>query len=275
MRRKMHMRPGVDFEIRVEGWGHLNEVMFDEPMHPGIGRYRSNFAYRGVSDVSYDLKTSLIRMGGDFASLEQHIIRGFQKYAHLEMGEESSIWNWLSLAQHHGLPTRLLDWTYSPYAALHFVTDHTDKFDRDGAIWCVNFVETNKALSPALKNGLNKAGARVFTTRMLNEVVQSLDSFDEQTVDPLVVFLEPPSLDSRIVNQYGLFSMINAAATSLDEWLPDRVGVCKKILIPRELKWEIRDKLDQSNINERVLFPGLDGLCQYLKRYYSPKQESH
>ena len=44
-----------------------------------------------------------------------------------------------------------------------------------------------------------------------------------------------------------------------------------QIVIPAELKWEIRDKLDQANINERVLFPGLDGLCMYLKRYYSPK----
>ena len=266
------MRPGIEFEIRVESWGHLNEVMFDEPMHTGIDRYRSNFAYRGVSDVEYDLKTTLIRMGGDYASLEQHIIRGFQKYAHLEMREESSIWNWLSLAQHHGLPTRLLDWTYSPYVALHFVTDHIEKFDCDGAIWCVNFVETNKSLAPNLQDGLDQAGARVFTTGMLTEAVQSLKSFDQQAKDPLVVFLEPPSLDSRIINQSGLFSVITSVQTSLDEWLLERKGVFRKIVIPKELKWEIRDKLDQSNINERVLFPGLDGLSQYLKRYYSPKQ---
>ena len=44
-----------------------------------------------------------------------------------------------------------------------------------------------------------------------------------------------------------------------------------KVVIPAELKWEIRDKLDQSNITERVLFPGLDGLCAWLSRQYYPR----
>jgi len=259
-----------DFEVRVKSWGQLAEVLFDEP-EQDIGRFRSNYAFRGVSDAAYDLETTLQRLGGPYASLEPHIIRAFQKYAHLEMREESSIWNWLSLAQHHGLPTRLLDWTYSPLVALHFVTDHTDKFDRDGAIWCVNFVETNEHLSPALARRLVETGARVFTTGMLALDMQSLDQFDSQENSPFVVFFEPPSLDSRIVNQHGLFSVVSDPLTALDRWLPRRAGVFRKIVIPAQLKWEFRDKLDQSNINERVLFPGLDGLCEFLTRYYSPK----
>ena len=47
--------------------------------------------------------------------------------------------------------------------------------------------------------------------------------------------------------------------------------VYRKIVIPSELKWEIRDKLDQSNITERVIFPGLEGLTAWLRRHYSPR----
>ncbi len=258
-------------DIRVTSWSELNDVIFDEPFHPKLDRYRSNYVYRGVSDCAYDLKTSLMRLGGDFAKLEPHVIRGFQKYAHLEMNEEAYIWNWLSLAQHHGLPTRLLDWTYSPMVALHFVTDHTYRYDCDGAIWCINILETNKSLAKPLKSKLEETDARVFTTGMMHEKVQTLADFDALSADPSLVFFEPPSLDARIVNQYSLFSMMSDPTVPMDRWLPKNSRAYRRIIVPAELKWEIRDKLDQSNINERVLFPGLDGLCGYLKRYYSPK----
>jgi hypothetical protein len=87
------------------------------------------------------------------------------------------------------------------------------------------------------------------------------------------VFFEPPSIDDRIVNQFAFFSAMPSAEMALDQWLLQHPELFYRIIIPAELKWEVRDKLDQANITERVLFPGLDGLGRWLTRHYSPKAE--
>ena len=88
---------------------------------------------------------------------------------------------------------------------------------------------------------------------------------------PFVAFIEPPSLDARILNQFALFSLMPDASAHMNAWLDAHPHLHRRIVIPASLKWEIRDKLDQANINERTLFPGLDGLSRWLERYYTPK----
>jgi hypothetical protein len=83
--------------------------------------------------------------------------------------------------------------------------------------------------------------------------------------------MEPPTIDPRIVNQFALFSLMASPIARLDDWLAQSPELARRIVIPAGMKWEIRDKLDQANINERVLFPGLDGLSRWLTRYYWPK----
>jgi hypothetical protein len=63
---------------------------------------------------------------------------------------------------------------------------------------------------------------------------------------------------------------MSSPAAILDDWLRRHPELCRQVVIPAALKWEIRDKLDQANVNERVLFPGLDGLSRWLTRYYTP-----
>ena len=63
---------------------------------------------------------------------------------------------------------------------------------------------------------------------------------------------------------------MSSPTATLDVWLEEHPELCRRVLIPAALKWEIRDKLDQANVNERVLFPGLDGLSRWLARYYMP-----
>lgn len=261
-------------ETRVESWNDLTEQLYEGSWRPELGRFRTQSAFRGLSTLEYRLETTLTRLRGHPARLEGHLLRNFRKYAHRDVVERDSLWNWLSVAQHHRLPTRLMDWTYSPYVAMHFATANTDKFDRDGVVWCVNYGRIRELLPEPLRVVLHKEGADVFTVEMLAGVAQSLERFDGLDKSPFAIFVEPPSLDDRIVNQYALFSVVSDATEGLEHYLNTHPGVARKVVIPAELKWEVRDKLDQANISERVLFPGLDGLSEWLKRHYSqPEKE--
>lgn len=256
---------------RVSSWAELQEMLYHESWDEDLGRFRSSFVYRGLSDVQYDLKTSLCRLGGEYDGLEGHLLRNFRKYSLRKEVPGESIWNWLAVAQHHGLPTRLLDWTYSPLVALHFATSNFLKFDVDAAIWCVNYVKANEYLPHRLGLEIKEEGSNVFTPEMLDLICKNLKELDQLQEQDFLLFLEPPALDDRIVNQHALFSMMSNPRTLLNEFMGRHPELYYRIIIPKELKWEIRDKLDQSNITERVLFPGLDGLSTWLKRHYSPK----
>ena len=257
--------------IRIQSWNELQEQLFEESWNPELGRFRSRYAFRGLSDAAFRLETSLIRLEGGFAVLERHLLRNFSKYAHRNVVEMDSVWHWLSVAQHYGLPTRLLDWTYSPFVAMHFATANIEKFDIDGVVWAVNYLKAHQLLPGLLKEQLDAEGANVFTVGMLSKSVCSLQELDDLASEDFVVFFEPPSMDDRIVNQFAFFSVMSESSAVLDVWLEKHPDLWRKIIIPAELKWEIRDKLDQANITERVLFPGLRGLSLYLKRQYSPK----
>jgi len=264
-------------ELRVQSWTELIDRMYQGSWYQPHGRFRSPYVFRGLPDYRYDRRTSLCRLGGDFASVEDDLLRNFRKYAHRSESPGSSWWNWLALAQHHGLPTRLLDWTFSPFVALHFVTEKFDLFQTDGIVWCIDFVELRRFLPKALNDILEQNGASVFAAWMLDQYAPTLEEFDRKVKEAgteCVLFLEPPSLDERIVNQSALFSMMSSPSLQLEEWLyeheRENPKICRKIVIPASLKWEVRDKLDMANITERVMFPGLDGLSAYLRRYYSP-----
>jgi hypothetical protein len=87
------------------------------------------------------------------------------------------------------------------------------------------------------------------------------------------LFFEPPSLDDRIVNQSAVFSIMTDPEASLADWLAEHPELYRKVVFPAELKWAIRNHLDQANVTERVLLPGLDGLCRWLARYYGDRPE--
>lgn len=271
---------------KVGSWDALVKEVFEDSYSEEIGRYRSPFAFRG-QPRDYPLHSGLMRLGHPLETLqtfERYLFENFKKYAHQEFNGERSAWRWLSFAQHHGLPTRLLDWTYSPFVAMHFATSDLTKMKEDGVIWCVDMGALRHWLPPKLRRVLMEARTNVFTVEMLEEHFKDIQAFDtKEGARDFVLFFEPPSLDLRIVNQVALFSFMSRPGADLGDWLrdasdplsatrpPKARSVFKKIVLLSKAKWEIRDKLDQANVNERVLFPGPDGLSSWLRRWYSPK----
>jgi hypothetical protein len=260
-------------DITPNSWHELIDELFkDCTLQERIQKYRSPYAYRGLSDKNHELKTSLIRLHDKnrecCRKVEPHILKNFTKYSR-EDNSSFTEWQWLALAQHHGLPTRLLDWTYSPFVALHFATCDTQKYNCDGAIWLVNYKKVHDALPIKFSDAIKKEGSYVFTVTLLSKTAANLQEFDN-SLCPFALFFEPPSLDERIVNQSALHSIISTPTMQFDQLLSGHPDWYKKIIVPKQLKAEIRDKLDQANITERVLFPGLDGLSKWLTRWYGP-----
>lgn len=260
-------------DIVVKNWLDLHDKLFQRVWQPDINRFRAQLAFRGLSDAAYELTTSLIRIGPGYERMEKHLLRNFRKYAHRDAVPSDSNWNWLTMAQHHGLPTRLMDWSFSPYVAMHFATANLEQFGCDGVIWAVDYTKVHMSLPEALRRELMLEGADLFTVEMLDRVVPTIDALESISDEPILLFLEPPSVDDRVVNQYALLSVMSRSDNRVDEWLASRPDFFARYVIPAGLKWEIRDKLDQANVTERVLFPGLDGLSTWLKRNYTPRNE--
>jgi hypothetical protein len=115
----------------------------------------------------------------------------------------------------------------------------------------------------------------VFTTELLADHAPTLGALDRLGGDePFALFFEPPSLDDRIVNQSAVLSLISAPDAHMDDWLDEHPDTWHAWRITPRAKAEIRERLDQGNVTERVLMPGLDGLATWLRRYYAPDRVS-
>ena len=247
----------------------LTEQTYDE----SIKRFRSPYVYRGIPNVDFKLETSIKRnCKSRQKSLEKVILRSFTKYAALEDQDTlKSVWHQLFIGQQHGLPTRLLDWTFSPTIAMHFATSgeqlaFMDK--HDAVLWKLNIEEMNSLLPEAYRLALEKSHAYAFTVDMLDELAKDLDIYDRDMQNNSMVLIEPPSIDERIINQYAYFGIVPREITDIEGWIDQNTTETYKYVIDKDLKWHIRDVLDQMNVNERIVYPGLDGLSTWIKRMY-------
>jgi hypothetical protein len=253
----------------IGSWRELDDAIGDRGWTRHPDQVHPATVFRGLSRSSYRNVHSLARLQERFPEMERHLLRSFRKYAH-QASPGQSVWDWLSLAQHHGLPTRLLDWTYSPLVALHFATVGSP--GEEAVLWEVDCEAAHEDLPDPLRSALDEEGARVFTTQLLDEHAPDLEALDALGSEhPFLLFYEPPSLHARIDTQAAVLSVASAPDLQVEDWLAGHEGAWRAWRIPPDVKAEARRRLDQANVTERVLLGGLDGLAAWLRRYYAPQ----
>lgn len=262
--------------VHLNSFEDLTDFISDQKFDPNLQRNRSFYLYRGLSDASFHLETSLKRNCKDKQKdLEAPILRNFGKYAASEASLiDASIWRQMAIGQHHGLPTRLMDWTFSPLMALHFATSGeglSEMSEHDAAVWKIDVSELNQLLPGRYQAVLEREKAYFFTIDMLNTLSTNTETYDHDMGNRSMIILEPPSIDQRIINQYSYFSVTPLGIDSIESFLNEQTQNTVCYILPKELKWRMRDMLDQMNINERIAFPGLDGLSTWIKRHYYVK----
>ena len=265
-------------EVRITSVEELIPLLSDQRYRPELKRNRCNYVYRGMPNIDYKMTTSLRRNCKALErTLEPAILKNFAKYAVIEEPSvANSVWRQMILGQHHGLPTRLLDWTHSALVALHFaVTEENleNMAEHDCMVWRIDIDELHSLLPEKYRRVMRENKAEVFSVDMLTQAAGSLSEYDADMGREAMVVIEPPSINQRIVNQYAFFSVIPLDMEDVEQFLDRHTEHTVKYVIDRDLRWRVRDMLDQLNMSERIVYPGLDGLSKWIARHYFVKGE--
>lgn len=238
---------------------------------------KHGWVYRGHRCIEWALETSLDRYfkrqrvaKNQRATTEQLLIREFKRGYH-DFGHHvpphTAHLEWLALMQHHGAPTRALDFTYSVYVAAYFAMEHSKG---DCAVWAINArwaaKQSARALMRAGKDGADRLGERW----------QSVS--DEEMVQPIFMDaphvlmacpLNPFLMNERLRAQQGAFLIPGDVAVSFADNLEALDGSEKpshvyRLRIPSKIKRQAMRDLFHMNVTRASLFPGLDGYAQML-----------
>ena len=254
----------------------ISQLIMEMHYRPDLDRYRSLHIYRGMPNNGYRILPSLQRICKHKGKqLEPVILANFTKYAELEDPSiGSSVWRQMILGQHHGLPTRLLDWSFSPLTSLHFAMSESnlEEMDQhDCVVWRIDVNELHAMLPDKYQRIMEKEQTTVFSLKMLQEACSGPEEYDRDMKGNAMLIVEPPSIEQRIVNQYSFFSIIPIGMDNVEQFLDERTEQTVRYVIRKEIRWQVRDLLDQLNISERIVYPGLDGLSMWLARHYYVK----
>ena len=263
-------------EIEISNLDDLTQLITEQEYRTDLDRFRSSYLYRGMPDSSFKMETSLYRNCKHLQKqLEPAILENFAKYA--VIGDPTiaeSVWRQMILGQHYGLPTRLLDWTHSALVGLHFATAEDNMAlmeEHDCMVWRIDMSEMLSLLPNRYQDIVNRKQSTIFSVDMLLEAADSLAEYDSDMGDHAMVIIEPPSINQRIVNQYSFFSIVPMDMPDIEGFLDTHTNNTIKYIIRADLRWRVRDMLDQLNMSERIVYPGLDGLSKWIARHYYVK----
>jgi hypothetical protein len=246
-----------------------------------VSRLKPGWCFRGLAS-NHDLSTTLERALGRWSveleeapNVERELVREFRR------GYRGDDWSLvmndtlycLSVMQHYGAPTRLLDWTYSPYVAAKFAYASAPKPEMTAVVWCLNAkwieVEASNVADPAVL-------ARWNDKRTEDDFVSL---FQSPHPSSFVYTANPCRLNERLKVQQGLFICQSNITRGFPETLSYLNGSeimesVFKIALPSEMgpRTEFFEELRRMNVSFASLYPGLSGYAQSLGDYiYSYK----
>lgn len=196
--------------------------------------------FRGHEDARFSLKPSIARIKpreGTIQNMERKILIEFQR-RHLKLPNDE--WGLLAFAQHHGLPTRLLDWTQNPLVAMFFAVDKPSKY-KTSAVWAYQY-------------------NYIATTNLNPFRIEKIHAF------------HPTHVTQRITTQQGCFTVHPPPFYDMRRVQRTNEELVK-FTIAKTFRDQMKNDLDRLGINCASLFPELDGLCKYLKWSFSISED--
>jgi hypothetical protein len=197
-------------------------------------RTHTRWVFRGCGSPSHRFIPSVGRTEAYSPINEQRVFRAFQRSASALVGmSPPTDWEWLAIAQHHGLPTRLLDWSTNPLVACFFAVS-SGSWEDDAVVHAYSIPD--------------------------GDIIDPGKHSDPFSIDR-VMFLLPSKTASRIVNQRGLFS---AHDQPNKPWTSHGMDN-NRFVIPAGMRARFRRRLFKMGIDHSHIYPDLDGLCETLK----------
>jgi hypothetical protein len=243
-------------EVRVQSWSEFNHYISS----------RDGWAFRGQSDARWPLLSSLPRRlqqnGVDreqWRQREERAIRIFRRKAHVYLPDKSVLdddLRCLAMMQHHGAPTRLLDFTKSPFVAAFFALEQAVG---DAAVYALNtpwIWAAGPDFNPALTR--DAIDPRIPGNFERHFAINKL---------PVVWFGEPREMDRRLVAQSGLLVVPGVLDITLDELLEGYAqgqAMVERLLLGPEVRPQAMHELYRMNITHATLFPDLEGLARSI-----------